>query len=119
MVFWDSALAISRRTKSFVYNLLFASASFAMDVTQSNTGVLTTNPSITFALDNAYTSAGNLSFSDSITFSASLSQSALNEFLWNPESDPTTTWTGVTDPTTTWSSVSDPSTIWTKVDYPD
>ena len=60
--------------------VLFASASFSMDVTQSNTGVLTTNPSITFALDNAYTSAGNLSFSDSITFSASLRQSALNEF---------------------------------------
>ena len=92
---------------------------FASDLSQASSVTATMSPTITFGVDADYSSVGNLSFSDSISFGGRLSQSALDSFLWNPETDPTTTWTAVTDPTTTWSSVSDPSTTWTKVDYPD
>ena len=92
---------------------------FASDLSQASSVTATMSPTITFGVDADYSSVGNMSFSDSISFGGRLSQSALDSFLWNPETDPTTTWTAVTDPTTTWSSVSDPTTIWTKVDYPD
>jgi len=92
---------------------------FAADLSQLSTGVTTMSPTVTFGIDADYSSSGNLSFSDSISFGGTLSQSALDSFLWNPETDPTTTWTVETDPTTTWSSETDPTTIWTKVDYPN
>ena len=92
---------------------------FAADLSQLSTVTATISPSITFDVDADYSSVGNMPFSDSISFGGRLSQSALDSFLWNPETDPTTTWTAVTDPTSTWSSETDPTTIWTKVDYPD
>ena len=92
---------------------------FAADLSQLSTVTATMSPTITFDLDADYSSIGNMNFSEVVTFSASLSQSALDSFLWNPEPDPTTTWTAVTDPTSTWSNVTDPTTVWTKVDYPD
>ena len=92
---------------------------FSADLSQLSTVTATISPTITFGVDADYSSVGNMLFSETITFSGSFSQSALDSFLWNPETDPTTTWTAVTDPTSTWSSVSDPSTIWTKVDYPN
>ena len=91
----------------------------AADLAQTLSVDLTMNPSISFGVEGGYTSACNLFFSDSITFAGSFTQTAVDSFLWNPETDPTTTWTAVTDPSSTWSSVSDPSTTWTKVDYPD
>jgi len=92
---------------------------FAADLSQLSTVTATMSPTITFDVDADYTSIGNMSYSDSISFGGTLSQSALDSFLWNPETDPTTTWTAVTDPTSTWSSETDPTTIWTKVDYPN
>ena len=92
---------------------------FAADLGQTETADLTISPSITMGVDADYTSTGTLFYSDSITFGGSFSQTAVDSFLWNPETDPTTTWTAVTDPSSTWSSVSDPSTTWTKVDYPN
>ena len=74
---------------------------FAADLSQLSTGATTMSPSITFGVDAAYTSSGSLFFSDSITFAGSFSHSAINSFLWNPEADPTTTWTAVTDPSST------------------
>ena len=99
--------------------LIQAAGTFAADLSQLSTVTATMSPTITFDVDADYSSIGNLSFSDSISFGGTLSQSALDSFLWNPETDPTTTWTAVTDPTSTWSSETDPSTTWTKVDYPD
>jgi len=99
--------------------LIQGAGTFAADLSQASTVIATMSPAITFGIDADYSSVGNMSFSESVTFSGSFSQSALDSFLWNPETDPTTTWTTVTDPTSTWSSVSDPSTIWTKVDYPN
>ena len=92
---------------------------FAADLSQLSSVTATMSPTITFGVDADYSSVGNMSFSDSISFGGRLSQSALDSFLWNPESDPTTTWADVTDPSSTWSDVSDPTTTWTKVDYPD
>ena len=92
---------------------------FAADLSQLSTAGVTMSPTVTFGVDADYTSSGNLFFSDSITFAGSFTQTAVDSFLWNPETDPTTTWSAVSDPSSTWSSVSDPSTIWTKVDYPD
>ena len=92
---------------------------FASDLSQASTVTATMSPSVTFGVDADYSSVGNMSFSDSITFAGSFTQTAVDSFLWNPETDPTTAWTAVTDPSSTWSSVSDPSTTWTKVDYPD
>jgi len=99
--------------------LIQGAGTFASDLSQASTVTATMSPSVTFGVDADYSSVGNLSFSDSITFSGSFTQTAVDSFLWNPETDPTTTWTAVTDPSSTWSSVSDPSTTWTKVDYPD
>jgi len=92
---------------------------FAADLSQLSTAIATMNPSITFGADVNYTSTVTATFPASVTFSGSFAQSAVDSFLWNPETDPTTAWTAVTDPSSTWSSVSDPSTTWTKVDYPD
>ena len=99
--------------------LIQAAGTFAADLSQLSTVTATMSPTITFDVDADYSSVGNLSFSDSISFGGTLSQSALDSFLWNPETDPTTTWTAVTDPTSTWSSETDPTTIWTMVDYPN
>jgi hypothetical protein len=92
---------------------------FSADLSQLSTVTATMSPTITFGVDADYSSIGNMSFSEIITFSGSFSQTASGRFLWNPETDPTTTWAAVTDPTSTWSDVTDPSTIWTKVDYPN
>ena len=99
--------------------IIQGAGTFAADLSQLSTGVATMNPSITFGVDVDYTSTVTATFPASVTFSGSFDQTAVDSFLWNPETDPTTTWTAVTDPTSTWSSVSDPSTTWTKVDYPD
>ena len=99
--------------------LIQGAGTFAADLSQASTAIATMSPTITLGVDADYSSVGNLSFSDSITFAGSFTQTAVDSFLWNPETDPTTTWTAVTDPSSTWSSVSDPSTIWTKVDYPN
>ena len=99
--------------------LIQGAGTFAADLSQASTAIATMSPTITLDVDADYSSVGNLSFSDSITFSGSFTQTAVDSFLWNPETDPTTTWTAVTDPSSTWSSVSDPSTTWTKVDYPN
>jgi len=92
---------------------------FASDLSQASTVTATMSPSVTFGVDADYSSVANKSFSETITFAGSFTQTAVDSFLWNPETDPTTAWTAVTDPSSTWSSVSDPSTTWTKVDYPD
>ena len=99
--------------------LIQGAGTFAADLSQLSTLTVTMSPTITLGVDADYSSVGNMSFSDSITFSGSFTQTAVDSFLWNPETDPTTTWTAVTDPSSTWSSVSDPSTTWTKVDYPN
>ena len=99
--------------------IIQGAGTFAADLSQLSTGVATMNPSITFGVDVDYTSTVTATFPASVTFSGSFDQTAVDSFLWNPETDPTTTWTAVTDPTSTWSSVSDPSTVWTKVDYPN
>ena len=99
--------------------IIQGAGTFAADLAQTLAADLTMNPSISFGVEGGYTSACNLFFSDSITFAGSFTQTSAGNFLWNPETDPTTTWASVSDPTTTWSSVSDPSTTWTKVDYPD
>ena len=92
---------------------------FAADLGQTQAIDFTTNPSISFDVEGDYILARGLFYEDSITFAGSFTQTAVDSFLWNPETDPTTTWTAVTDPTSTWSSETDPSTTWTKVDYPD
>jgi len=92
---------------------------FASDLSQASTVTATMSPSVTFGVGADYSSVANKSFSETITFAGSFTQTAVDSFLWNPETDPTTAWTAVTDPSSTWSSVSDPSTTWTKVDYPD
>jgi hypothetical protein len=99
--------------------IIQGAGTFAADIAQSNTVTATMNPTITFDMDSDYSSVGNMSFSDSITFAGSFTQTAVDSFLWNPESDPTTVWTDVTDPSSIWSDVSDPTSTWTKVDYPD
>ena len=99
--------------------IIQGAGTFSADLSQLSTVAVTMIPTITLGVDADYSSAGHLSYSDSISFGGALSQSALDSFLWNPETDPTTTWASVADPTTTWSSETDPTTIWTKVDYPD
>jgi hypothetical protein len=99
--------------------IIQGAGTFAADLSQLSTVIATMSTAITFGTDVTDTSTATATFPVSAAFSGSFSQSALDSFLWNPETDPTTTWTAVTDPTSTWSDVADPSTIWTKVDYPN
>ena len=97
-----------------------SSASYGLSKGYTAAAGLQFAESITFALTNDYTPIGNVSFGAvSITFAQNFSETAIDGFLWNDVTDPSTSYATVADPSTTWTETSDQGTSWSDVYYPN